>query len=56
MSKCKMQVGQFGHTIMNVYLDTLPFDAREWYTEGANSDDFDYDENLKIDNIIDETS
>ena len=45
-----------GHTIMNVFFDNEPFDAREWFTDGANSDNFDYDEKMKIDKVIDETS
>ena len=56
MSKCTLQAGQFGHTIMNVFFDNEPFDAREWFTDGANSDNFDYDEKMKIDKVIDETS
>lgn len=32
---------------MNVYLGGVPFDAKEYWTEGE-SDDFDYDETVSI--------
>jgi len=56
MEKVKMSARMYRHTIMNVYLDGVPFDAREYWTEGANSDDFDYDESVQITEIRDETA
>lgn len=56
MEKVKMSARMYGHTILNVYLDGARFDPREYWTEGANSDDFDYDDSVKISQIRDETS
>lgn len=56
MEKVKMSARMHRHTIMNVYLDGAPFDAREYWTEGANSDDFDYDDAIQITEIRDETT
>lgn len=56
MEKVKMSAHMYRHTIMNVYLDGVRFDAREYWTEGANSDDFDYDETVPITEIRDETA
>jgi hypothetical protein len=56
MEKVKTAARMHGHTILNVYLDDAPFDAREYWTEGANSDDFDYDDSIQISQIRDETS
>ena len=56
MEKVKMSARMYGHTILNVYLNNARFDAREYWTEGANSDDFDYDDSIRISQIRDETS
>ena len=55
MSKCQQQANQFGHDIMNVYLDDIPFNPRGWYSDGVNEDKIQYDDNIKIDNLTDET-
>ena len=55
MGKCKQKADQFGHDIMNVYLDDIPFNPRGWYTDGVNEDRIEYDDNIKIDNLTDET-
>jgi hypothetical protein len=54
MSKCQLQAAQFGHSIMNVYLDGLPFNPRGWYTDEVNHDKIEYDDDIKIDNLTDE--
>ena len=56
MEKVKMSARMYRHTIMNVYLDGARFDPREYWTEGANSDNFDYDESIKITEVRDETT
>ncbi len=55
LEKVKMSSGDYGHTIMNVYLDGRPFDARSYWTEGANADDFAYDDMVHIHQTQDET-
>lgn len=55
MEKVKASARGFGHDVMNVYLDGQPFDARGWWTQGANGDDFPYDESIVISSIRDET-
>lgn len=55
MMKCQLQAKQFGHSIMNVYLDDVRFNPRGWYTDEVNHDKIDYDDGMKIDNITDET-
>ena len=42
MGKCKQKADQFGHNIMNVYLDDISFNAREWYTDGVNEDKIEF--------------
>ena len=49
-----------GRTMMNyeeinVYLNGHEFNPREWYTNGVNSDNIRYDENISINQIHDET-
>lgn len=56
MVKCQQYAKQFGHCIMNVYLDGKDFNPRGWYTLEANHDNIEYDDNIKIDKVIDETS
>ena len=56
MMKCQLQAEQHGHSIMNIYLDGAPFNPRGWYTDGVNHDKIDYDDNIKIDNVTDETT
>jgi hypothetical protein len=56
MEKVKMAAQMHRHTILNVYLDGKRFDAREYWTEGANSDDFDYDDSIQISQLRDETT
>ena len=46
---------KFGHDIMNVYLDNVQFNPRSWYTDGVNEDNIEYDDNIKIDHLTDET-
>jgi hypothetical protein len=55
MEKVKMSAQQFGHDVMNVYLEDRPFDARSWWTQGANADDFPYDQSVAISCVQDET-
>jgi hypothetical protein len=55
MEKVKMSAGQFGHDVMNVYFEGRPFDARSWWTQGANADDFPYDPSVAISSVQDET-
>ena len=55
IEKCKTMAGVHGHTILNVFLDGQRFDARSFYTEGANADNFGYDETVSITRHIDET-
>ena len=55
MVKCSQKADQFGHDIMNVYLDGIPFNPRGWYTDGVNEDKIEYNDNIKIDNFTDET-
>jgi hypothetical protein len=55
IEKVKLSAQRFGHDVMNVYLDDTPFDARSWWTEGANADDFPYDESVVISSVQDET-
>ena len=55
MEKVKLSAGMHRHSILNVYLDGVRFDPRAYWTEGANSDDFEYDDLIAIDNISDET-
>lgn len=55
MEKIKLTAQQFEHDIMNVYLDGHPFDARGWWTEGSNTDNFSYDESVVISSVQDET-
>ena len=56
IEKVKISARMHRHTILNVYLDGRRFDAREYWTEGANSDNFDYDDSIQIHQISDETS
>jgi len=56
MEKVKMSARMYGHTILNVYLDGNKFDPREYWTEGANSDDFGYVDSILISQVRDETS
>jgi len=46
---------QFGHDIMNVYLDDVEFNPRGWNTGGVNEDQIIYNDNIKINNLTDET-
>lgn len=55
MQKVQMSASAFGHTVMNVYLDDHPFDARAHWTDGAHADDFVYDESVTIHKVQDET-
>jgi len=55
LSKCKLMADQFGHDIMNVYLDDVEFNPRGWNTGGVNEDNMIYNDNIKIDNLTDET-
>lgn len=55
MQKVQMSASAFGHTVMNVYLDDHPFDARAHWTDGAHADDFVYDEFVAIHKVQDET-
>ena len=55
MVKCKSMADKFGHDIMNVYLDNVQFNPRSWYTDGVNEDKIEYDDNIKIDHLTDET-
>lgn len=55
MEKVKMSAAGHAHDIMNVYLDDRPFDARAHATDGANEDDFPYDDTLVIHKVNDET-
>jgi len=55
IEKVKNSAKLNSHIILNVYLDGRYFDAREYWTEGANSDDFDYDDSVQIHKIQDET-
>ena len=48
MEKVKLSASMHGHTILNVYLDNRRFDAREYWTEGSNSDNFGYDDSIQI--------
>ena len=45
MVKCSQKADQFGHDIMNVYLDGIPFNPRGWYTDGVNEDKIEYNDN-----------
>ena len=54
LEKIKMMASGHGHSLMNVFLDGSHFDAREWYTQGANSDSCDYDPEVVISNHINE--
>ena len=54
IEKIKMMARTHGHTLMNVFLNGANFDAREWYTEGANSDNYDYDPEVVIAEHINE--
>lgn len=56
MEKVKVSAGIYNHSILNVLLDRRPFDARAYWTKGANSDGFEYDEKIKIDKLRDETT
>jgi len=56
MEKVKMSARMYGHTILNVYLNDSRFDGREYWTEGANSDNFGYDDSIQISQIRDERS
>jgi hypothetical protein len=55
IEKVKTAAIAYGHKIMNVYLDNARFDARSYWTDGANGDDFEYQDDLKIDQVRDET-
>jgi hypothetical protein len=55
MEKVKLSAGMHRHDILNVYLNGANFDAREYWTDGANSDDFEYDELVSISRVHDET-
>lgn len=44
-----------GFKVMNVYLNNNQFNPRAWYTDGVNSDNIEYDENIKINQLHDET-
>lgn len=55
IEKVKMSASGYGHDIMNVYLDDRPFDARSYWTQGANEDNFMYDDAVEIHKIQDET-
>ena len=52
ISKAMAQADLWGHTVMNVYLNELPWDAREWYTEGCNSHNYPYDDDVVISKFI----
>ena len=41
--------------VMNIYLNNNQFNPRAWYTDGVNSDNIEYDENIKINQLHDET-
>ena len=55
MEKVKYNSNMFMHSVMNVYLDGRMWDAREWYTEGANHDNFPYDDTVVVTTTNDET-
>jgi hypothetical protein len=55
MEKVKMSARQFGHDIMNVYLDGARFDPRSWWTQEAHADNFHYDDSVAISSVRDET-
>lgn len=55
MEKVKQSALNFGHDIMNVFLNDIPFDARGWWTQGANLDDYVYDDAVVITRVQDET-
>lgn len=55
IEKCKTMAGVHGHAILNVFLDKQRFDARSFYTDGVNADNFEYEESVKISRRIDET-
>jgi len=55
MENCKLMADKFGHDIMNVYLDNVAFNPRSWNTGGVNEDKIEYNENIKIDNLTDQT-
>ena len=55
MAKCKSMAGKYGHDIMNVYLDDIKFNPRSWYTDGVNEYKIEYDDDIQIDNLTDET-
>ena len=55
IEKVKLSAKCNGHEIMNVYLNDQEFDARAYWTDGANSDDFEYDAQVAIANVTDET-
>jgi len=56
LDKVKISAQMCNHTILNVYLDNAKFDARQFLTEGANSDNFDYDDSIKISRTRDEVA
>jgi len=55
IEKCKTMASFYGHKILNVFLDGQKFDARSFYTEGVNADNFEYNEAVHISRYIDET-
>ena len=55
MAKVFHGAAMTNYKVMNVYLNDHEFNPREWYTDGVNSDNIKYDENIKINQIHDET-
>ncbi len=55
MSKVFQGAASNNHKVMNVYLNDYEFNPREWYTDGVNSDNIRYDEDININKIHDET-
>lgn len=51
MEMAKSSAALCHHKVMNVFLDGIRFDAREYWTEGANSDDFEYDDTLIVNRL-----
>ena len=55
IEQVKSSAAQFGHDIMNVYLDGQPFDAKAHWTSGADADAFPYDDTIAVSQVRDET-
>ena len=55
MAKVFHGASMTNYEVMNVYLNDHEFNPREWYTNGVNSDNIRYDENISINQIHDET-